>query len=630
MAIKYRGDGIYTCLVADTKPTIGITTGSTLLETDTLRPFYFDGTGWKSPESFINARTWTIYKQGTNYKAKNEYLGYSPTTGISPDLHTTWAYIASNFDTAGDPTDTDAGGSVEFAKGLYTFTQAPAIMDNTWSAASQPIHIRGQGMYATKIRVLPASAIDTAFEIKSLSHGSIKDLWLDINNNVTNAVKLNADTADAANNVLRDLYITNINNSSAPLSGQRGIYLVNDSDNFSLFFNLFDTIYMRFMHHGIDTTGCVGLNNTSYLIRNIKMWEAEYGITLKGGAAGRSLQSQITNIWHQCSATNGLYTVKIEDANIADTTTRSRYHIIDGVIADNNLKAGNWVVIVGKGASHCRVDNVNASGNTDRLLLDRSGNATNQFSNCDNYPTSRQRGSVNFTSHILSNPAMTTVTAPPGGSTVNIPQITGHGLFAAGLIHEVVGTGSIINTNLSVANGKVLSLTTGTGAVPNQSALRSPIWVAAREFAPKLVVRFHCSAIAAQRWFIGLTEHDAIAPSDDAYITAQAVVAICQRSTDTQFQLLYNDTIGAPNFIPMKDSSNANINVDTTVHVFWVFMDAIENKLYASLDGNTPIEITSDFPDAGNMPLKFFASMEGTTTTSKTLNLYKVDLETRQ
>ena len=65
MAVQRWAGGKITCLAADTKPT-GVPTGSELVETDTRKRYYFDGTNWINQE-FPMRKRYRIFKVGTNH-----------------------------------------------------------------------------------------------------------------------------------------------------------------------------------------------------------------------------------------------------------------------------------------------------------------------------------------------------------------------------------------------------------------------------------------------------------------------------------------------------------------------------------------------------------------------------------
>jgi putative transposase len=123
MVLKHIGNNVWNTDTAGERPT-GVPVQSTLLEVPTRLLFIYNGTTWDLSESAISPYTWLIYKQGSNYKAKNGYLGYSPTNGISESLNTTWSYIAQNFGIGGAP-DISQGGRIILGSGIFTFTTLP-------------------------------------------------------------------------------------------------------------------------------------------------------------------------------------------------------------------------------------------------------------------------------------------------------------------------------------------------------------------------------------------------------------------------------------------------------------------------------------------------------------------------
>ena len=88
MVVSSLGNECYQGLSTDTKRT-NVPASAQFLETDTLTLFYADGSGgWKEKSNVID-NTYTIYKAGVNYKAKNGNTGLVDVINTTPDLGAT-------------------------------------------------------------------------------------------------------------------------------------------------------------------------------------------------------------------------------------------------------------------------------------------------------------------------------------------------------------------------------------------------------------------------------------------------------------------------------------------------------------------------------------------------------------
>ena len=66
MTVKHLGNGYYTCLAADTKPT-NARTNAQIKETDTGKTFYYSGSAWVGDGQSRQASRTKVYKIGSTY-----------------------------------------------------------------------------------------------------------------------------------------------------------------------------------------------------------------------------------------------------------------------------------------------------------------------------------------------------------------------------------------------------------------------------------------------------------------------------------------------------------------------------------------------------------------------------------
>ena len=175
MTVRYVGDGKYTALAADAKPT-NATINSELWETDTTKLYRYNGTVWR-PEYIKNPASMLVFKDGSTYYAQEAdgTIISSSTTDASTVINAPVANIPGGV-TRG------FGGRVFIQAGIYD-CKTTINMDYT-VFGYQGVELQGEG-FATQLRFTPASALADGIRIK-MTRPRIANIMLYGNSNVTN------------------------------------------------------------------------------------------------------------------------------------------------------------------------------------------------------------------------------------------------------------------------------------------------------------------------------------------------------------------------------------------------------------------------------------------------------------
>ena len=392
MTIQWIAGDTFTCESTDTKPT-NVPTHTKAVENNTDDIYRFNGTTWvlfianDKTETLtnktisgsantvtvdvVNHYSWLVYKAGSNFKAKSGYTGAVPAGAISTSLDTVLAYVKANFIQSGEDT-TGLGGILQFQKGTYPITSTSGlVLDDNWGNSVGGLIVQGT-RNGTVLQFTPASAATNGITIEKTRDAHLRDLAIEINNNVVNAIKIEAITADTLGTTLKGLRI--LNATTAPPSvfaGQTGILLQTDNNTpiKALHNTVFDDIYIRGLDTAIDAKTLSTANkNTSFLnMTNIKLWKVTNGININD----YSHSNRIAGVQHQDVGGIANYTISLGH--------QSDYCQVSDIQTDALTKTGAAAVILNGDARFNKVQNVINTGGTG--VLDFSGNSLNEIIN---------------------------------------------------------------------------------------------------------------------------------------------------------------------------------------------------------------------------------------------------------
>lgn len=111
-----------------------------------------------------------------------------------------------------------------------------------------------------------------------------------------------------------------------------------------------------------------------------------------------------------------------------------------------------------------------------------------------------------------------------------------------------------------------------------------------RGWNPIICAHIKMSVSTGVRWFIGWTGSTSdLADSDDPF-NALNSFGFAKLTDNTNFVIAHNDNAG----ITQKDDTL--IAADTSAHTIRLWADGANNKFWWSIDGSTPIAVTTDIP----------------------------------
>lgn len=637
---EYIGDGIYRGLQADTKPTNAVQQ-AIAIELDTRKTYYYQSGTWTEQAGGAGAATdpqapytWLIYKAGSNYKAKNGYLGTVPITDDSMD--DIWAYLRANFNLAGEQThllseggsNSGAGGSIVFGRGVFTFTNE-MLVDPTMTGGARAPAIYAQSKGGTTLRFIASAPLTSAIHIKSMVEPVLKDLdiWVNDSNVITNIIHVDAMTAASAGGLFENIRIfKTINNplypgtesnpyklnyfpTPLPPTGQRAFYLQQGGDNSTntMHFAEFKKILIKDTDIGFES---VGIGNNSFMkFDGIYLWHCKQGF--KGDSEFK--QSFLTNFIYQAGQAGayGDYCISLSGPSncISNVTT----DVIEPPYA---------TVILQPGATQNRISNIVNSGLAPDIL-DLSGNITNMYEVCN-------------TSNGLSQPSRESRRGEWLATQCQMPPTTSPHSAADGAL---INGFDVFKNSTAWTIGEDAVTTNLIGkAVTFQSpavgwiGLRSVKALVKRRWNPTFTAKWQCSGTTNTRFFIGFAGTqftDSVLPgSDDTPIPDNTAAIGIGKGTATGFyKIIQGDTLTtAPAPQDIKNNANASVASDVNAHRVWIHLNEAKATAYIALDNHKSNVVTTQIPDTDNA-MYIVAFVESPTGSAKTLTLGKMTLE---
>ena len=494
-----------------------------------------------------------------------------------------WAYLVANYDPAG-VSDVNYGGTIEFTRGIFTFTNTIADLSVLPGIGTTGSHrVKGQG-FGTRVQFLPSSTQDAGFRINGggAFFCGIEDMRMAGNDNVTNLIRING---NAQQGILKNLDIRNSN--STRVTGQRGIYI--DTTTPDVYYWYFNNLHFRYFDQTLDMTG----SPNAVTMDVIKMQDCNKGIRLTGGL------HQVSNIRMQATATVGDYAVSIGGNQIQ----------VVNVWSDGMTKAGAYPVIIEAGTAFPNVVNVFNSSNWTQPILDLS----------KHYQRKILISSTAVDLEVMSKlPSM----GRKQGVWYGVHPTAADALLGAGfvLMKNNAGAADCTTTLLhDTTHGEGVRYTTTTAEIGANAGIRSLNLVTNRNQTPRLKFKFKLGQTTNTRGVLGLAASVTSDLTGNDPLNTLAGFGIGWIDTDTQFKVLHNDSSGVSVF----DALTTPVNIDLLVHTVEITSSTTKHTL--SFDNSVPQEFTTNV-SAANMGLQM--GIEASAVESKSIDLFWIELET--
>ncbi len=176
------------------------------------------------------------------------------------------------------------------------------------------------------------------------------------------------------------------------------------------------------------------------------------------------------------------------------------------------------------------------------------------------------------------------------GAFVPVASNGSVGLFQSN--QSNTATGSTYTIRYDNTYGRVFEAATGASA-NNTAGWRSGITLCSLGMNPRYWCRFKLLTYTgtSPQLFAGLQSANAHTTGDD-YLNALSGVALGLRSTDSAFQITYNEGTGASNW----EAAVPATNIDTAWHTFDLWGDTANNKWVYQLDGGAVTVVNTGAP----------------------------------
>jgi hypothetical protein len=201
----------------------------------------------------------------------------------------------------------------------------------------------------------------------------------------------------------------------------------------------------------------------------------------------------------------------------------------------------------------------------------------------------------------------------------------GTGLFSSGLSFQ--GTPTYTNT---LADGRYQRHDT-TAVADTTMGLRLTILYTMRGWNPVLRTRFRVTrGTGAPRIWLGFWTTSGSNPTGDDALNTASGIFLGARSTDTNWVVGSNDSVGATtftNFLP--GNTGSAIAIDTAIHTAEVMADDANSRFRIRLDHGKWMNVTADIP-AQATAMSPFAMIQNSAAASSTLDLFWLEMTTEK
>lgn len=320
----------------------------------------------------LGGALYTAVISGTTTKLRNNISGaVDYTADNAVDSVTAFNSAFNNIENFAN-TDGWRAGWIDVTPGVYKCT---TMIDLTYlTNARVGLGLKGNGP-GTIFNFVPGSALTDAIKI-TLNYARLRDFSIDLNANVTNAIRIQGanPNGDATYGRLHNVTIVgpNINTTGLPVTNQVGILF--DGAAPAPFHWIVDGLDLYIMDIGIKHTPIYG---TSAHVSNFMFWGCNVGADVDGS------QNFYTNGYIQGQAATTHTGIRLRDD--------SDHTIIDNVIMEvlNTTPTGAAQgILIDSGAQYCDIDHVSNSyenGTTIKTVVNNSANVTNKIGFRDNF-----------------------------------------------------------------------------------------------------------------------------------------------------------------------------------------------------------------------------------------------------
>lgn len=588
MAIQYWVGGRITGLSTDSKPDHAGLTGYIFYEIDTGTTSYHNGTAWavKTLSSQWMPFAFVVYKAGSDYKALNVASGVVESTS-STDASIPINYCVDAID------GTDEGGRIMVDRGRYT-----CLTELSMVSADRGMELKGIGRQ-TWLDFTPGSALTDGIHLE-MQNPRLRDFRISANSNVTHFI---AFKGPGLRGILDNVYF----DGYGITAGQVALYQdgsVGSVGHWSMtnnFFNLIDT--------GFLADGSVGSNATATQWINTVFSDVNVGFDL-----GCS-QHQITNVYHQGNATNGVTTVRLRSPDVGVGQDCK----ITNVVAELFKTGTNCqTVLLESGAKYNLIvgaSNYKDDGGIWRTVVNNSGNTSNVILYSDGI-----QGGVNDVQPTLSVRHLDSEVVPTHWSkeylrygALNTMNSTSSADIGIGCLTGFLTGVGTWGYGFDNDHGPYGTLTTGSTSGDDAGLYtNSTLTRVARDF--RLDAAFSLNSTSDIRPFIGMFTGGTPGGSDP--LSGDHGFALTVDSSN--FKIAHNDGTGATVFSDFSPSKIA----DTGYHRLRIQADSSTPSITADLDrGTNTVTVSSDIPSS-SWGIKGCALVETQTSAAKSMGLY--------
>lgn len=684
--LRYFGNGIYKSLSSDPRP-INPISDSVLIETNSRKIYYYQSGNWV--EAYVpttlaaltgdvnisapandqllrynttlskwqnatvstggggtltdpqSGYTWLIYKNASgDYKAKNGFTGTVPSGGSSTSMDTLWDWLKANYIQSGEPI---GRGLIQFYKGTFTFTAtggAAAIDSTGWgtNTGAGPF-IRGMKR-DTKLVFTPSAATNSALTIDNQTDSGFADFDIAINSNVTNAIKVTANTAGegAQRTLIENIKIRRSESDGPVVTGQRGIYMITPVYTIggNVFFTTIRRVTTRFMDTGIELAGTADFNNTHAInIDDCGFWGSRRGINM----GDRCSQNFISKILVQDVQPPPNDTIPIVEYAVR-LGVQSRFNFVYNISADVVRGAGSCMVLLEDQSDYNKISGIINSG-VAPSILDYSGRANNEYTNIisvggNTYRSKegRWQGGAYFTG-VTDGTAGLTGAYMYGGSGLlsgpfAAPTGTQEGYVATANTHVFMDATEGISTRIT---------TKGTPVAGDNVGLKTRFPITSRSANFRLYFRFRINtakgATSDHRAWFGLWNNDGDVTSSNTWLPGIHGIGIGYDSTTTTggsnrgatWHIVHNDATAGQTLFDEITTGTPPVGItnnNTIVHQCIIQSEETPTpRFLVNMDGGTLTSLTTGIPGS-TIPLRLALGIEITSGTAHSIDIFDI------
>ena len=622
MTIKYLGNAEYRVTTAGERPSPAIV-NSYLLEQDTKKEFYYNGTTWIEQVSGggggvvdnLGPTSMTIYRSGSLTKVRNNVTGVvsSTTWTDATDSSPAFNYAIQNLPTSAVSGTVTYKGGIGVLGGVYN-CKTLVDLDGV-TLGYHGVQLIGEGP-VTRLNFTPSSTLTNAIRIR-MGRPRLSNLRIYGSSNVTNLVQLVSETNTPmwwgmVDYVQFDGANYNTGGSESSLAeyqaGQTGLKF--DGQFHSQYFWNINNCAFRGLEYGINLADVKATSTEQ---------SGNYFLNCRVGEKMSASQNNINNVWIQGSAASGDIGIWLVPAGsigaVGSLTNISNVQIemfrtasIGAGLGINDLpRSGAIGILKDYGTANIRTSNVVSTSADGGDVVDLV-----TYSNFDTETRSLLKPSASLRAHTgIYLPGAT----PKGGAT---------GILWNNLVE------SVAPTLVSLTNGPAGKFSTGTTIntirymyFSNTAATGGDsMW--GRSHNPQISVRFllgGTNATAGVRLFIGLWTHFSNPTATADFLASRNGVGLwLDTDVSSNFRVMHNNGAASSSFTNFDNPITASNATGGPVQV----MVSFDTDLYIARIQGRGKPISTSIPASGHHGFIIF--LQNTTTDNKDLNIYEIEM----